>query len=397
MVQLATPLTCLVMVTLAVAKPQLSSGSVSQRLDTLRDVIQAGRIAVIPLPSTSSGSTRCREDCVKIYMPVCASNGRTYHNKCILEAESCKDRRAGGTGFVQVADVACEGDKNCQKDCGETYQPVCGTNGVTYDNKCELSIASCVDPTIGQRNEGVCAASVPSTSSGSTRCREECAKIYMPVCASNGRTYNNKCILEAESCKDRTAGGTGFVLVADGACEGDKNCQKDCGETYQPVCGTNGVTYNNKCELSIASCVNSTIGQRSEGICAVSSSLPTIISGTKPFLPTLGQPAIIVSAVSCLDTCTPGFRPVCGSDGVVYGSDCRLNLARCRTNNPTLVKRSDGVCNTSTSRVCDKLCDDTYAPVCGSDGATYQNHCKLQAATCYYTGLIKHYDGRCKV
>nr|XP_053646879.1 uncharacterized protein LOC128698582 isoform X2 [Cherax quadricarinatus] len=87
MVQLATPLTCLVMVTLAVAKPQLSS--------------------VIPLPSTSSGSTRCREDCVKIYMPVCASNGRTYNNKCILEAESCKDRRAGGTGFVQVADVAC--------------------------------------------------------------------------------------------------------------------------------------------------------------------------------------------------------------------------------------------------------------------------------------------------
>nr|XP_053646967.1 uncharacterized protein LOC128698654 [Cherax quadricarinatus] len=242
------------------------------------------------------------------------------------------------------------------------------------------------------------AASVPSTSSGSTRCREQCTKIYMPVCASNGRTYNNKCILEAESCKDRTAGGTGF------------------------------------CPKKFHVCVHA----------AVSSSLPTIISGTKPSLPTLGQPAIIVSAVSCLDTCTPGFRPVCGSDGVVYGSDCRLNLARCRTNNPTLVKRSDGVCtkdcsiacykdrepvcgtnnvtyqndcflavarckdssvgrlasgvcNTSTSRVCDKLCDDTYAPVCGSDGATYQNHCKLQAATCYYTGLIKHYDGRCKV
>ncbi|KAK8723650.1 hypothetical protein OTU49_011479 [Cherax quadricarinatus] len=347
MVQLATPLTCLVMVTLAVAKPQLSS--------------------VIPLPSTSSGSTRCREDCVKIYMPVCASNGRTYHNKCILEAESCKDRRAGGTGFVQVADVACEGDKNCQKDCGETYQPVCGTNGVTYDNKCELSIASCVDPTIGQRNEGVCAASVPSTSSGSTRCREECAKIYMPVCASNGRTYNNKCILEAESCKDRTAGGTGFVLVADGACEGDKNCQKDCGETYQPVCGTNGVTYNNKCELSIASCVNSTIGQRSEGICAK----------------------------DCSIACYKDREPVCGTNNVTYQNDCFLAVARCKDS--SVGRLASGVCNTSTSRVCDKLCDDTYAPVCGSDGATYQNHCKLQAATCYYTGLIKHYDGRCKV
>lgn len=45
----------------------------------------------------------------------------------------------------------------------------------------------------------------------------------------------------------------------------------------------------------------------------------------------------------CPDTCQGGFRPVCGSNNLTYGSDCYLELAKCR--NPSLTKKADGVCS----------------------------------------------------
>lgn len=56
----------------------------------------------------------------------------------------------------------------------------------------------------------------------------------------------------------------------------------------------------------------------------------------------LGQSAAVVSGRYCPDVCSLGFQPVCGSDGQVYGSECKLNVARCR--NLTLTKRNEGVC-----------------------------------------------------
>lgn len=45
----------------------------------------------------------------------------------------------------------------------------------------------------------------------------------------------------------------------------------------------------------------------------------------------------------CPDTCTGGFRPVCGTNNLTYGSDCYLELAKCRY--PGLQKKDDGVCS----------------------------------------------------
>ncbi|KAK4289514.1 hypothetical protein Pmani_037520 [Petrolisthes manimaculis] len=361
----------------------------------------------------------------------------------------------------------------CPKSCEDSFRPVCGSDSTVYRNECHLRLAACKDDTIKKVNDGPCvrrettssssssSTSSSSSSSGTRRpspspspCKEQCTKIFIPLCGSDGKSYNNLCIMEYESCRERhlNPNADPITVAHEGLCEdpkSDRPCQRTCSSTFDPVCGTDDNTYHNKCEMDVAKCLDDRVRQRFVGVCDVpnGSSGSRSSSGLRPSVTlrpegTAPQASVVTP---CEKSCT-GFRPVCGSDGKTYGSDCHIENARC--SNPTLRKDRDGVCPKDCSLVCDTReepvcgndgqtyknlcflivarckdpsldinkaapegpctrdsnvrpqcllkCTDDHHPVCGSDGRTYRNRCQLEAATCTRQGLVRVSDGVCK-
>ncbi|KAG9408849.1 hypothetical protein AC1031_020694 [Aphanomyces cochlioides] len=106
------------------------------------------------------------------------------------------------------------------------------------------------------------------------QCEIACIQVLDPVCASDGKTYSSACDLKIAACTTKQ----NLTVVSKGECQGTAgvNCTKLCTEELKPHCATNGVTYNNQCELDKASCRDPSIKFVSLGQCTSNSS--TIIS-----------------------------------------------------------------------------------------------------------------------
>ncbi|XP_069937404.1 four-domain proteases inhibitor-like [Cherax quadricarinatus] len=288
----------------------------------------------------TSGQEQCNTGCPRISSPVCGTNNKTYSNDCELNIASCKNplvKKLHNGSCIRTVPP-------CRTSCPEELDPVCGTNGKTYHNLCFLEVDACNNPQLFVFR--VVKGNCPSTG----KCPSLCLQLYQPVCGSDNVTYRSDCELRRVACNNKL-----LKTLYSGSCRSVTPCRTSCPEQFDPVCGTDGKTYHNLCFLELEACANPGLNLRlaAEGNC-----------------PSTGK---------CPSFCLKLPQPVCGTDNVTYHSDCEVRRLACNRR-PQLKTFYSGPCRSRP--LCLDNCSESYDPVCGTDGKTYVNACKLQVEVC---------------
>merc|ERR1712002_194016 len=143
--------------------------------------------------------------CPMIYRPLCGSDGKTYSNQCEMEKTRCvmqlsgiqlTVRHPGPCDSKEARDVKCDPHPMCPM----IWKPVCGSDGKTYSNKCHFMGAQCSVRSLAIAHDGTCKTRVYRE-----ECSSICIQIYAPVCGSDGKTYPNSCYLKSAQCKAKNA------------------------------------------------------------------------------------------------------------------------------------------------------------------------------------------------
>ncbi|XP_042199559.1 agrin isoform X3 [Callorhinchus milii] len=387
------------------------------------------------------------ENCPDDYEPVCADNGKTYSNKCKMErigklnGINLQKVRSGPCQSQDICKEECEfgvclnrrGSLRCSCDriiCDGKYKPVCGRDNKSYRNDCELKNAECRQKSaIPIKYEGPCDLNTPSPCQNFTcefgskcivknnqpvcECQHSCQNFYDPVCGTDGDTYPNECELEAMGCTNKKE----IHIKHKGPCNPCSHCQfgaicetgkcvcpTECVSSQQLVCGTDGNTYENECKLNVQACITQTdIQVAAHGPCKPCGATVCLF----------GSECVNLQCV-CPQCKSLQSSPVCGSDGITYPQLCVLHFTGCQQKKKIEVVKEgscdeecgsggsgsgeDGECGQERCRkyggtwdedmeddrcVCEFVCRNVpFNPVCGSDGMTYNNECSLRKSRC---------------
>uniref|UniRef100_A0A672LT86 Agrin n=1 Tax=Sinocyclocheilus grahami TaxID=75366 RepID=A0A672LT86_SINGR len=366
----------------------------------------------------SKGECVCKKIvCTSVVAPVCGSDSSTYSNECELEKAQCntqrriKVMRRGPCALKDpCSEVSCSFGSTCiQSSDGLSSKcmcplscenvpkhVVCGSDGLDYQSECELNMKACAtQKNIRVHHQGRCDrlsnkeathSATRSVSGGSfspgrllaffTLLTHVYVCLRSPGGCPNGCKFNAMCLLE----------------------NGAFRCSCNpiqCDGTYKPLCGKDGKTYPNDCERKLEECRTETgIPVKQQGPCDLNLESPCLKKTCE-----FGAVCVVKNSepvCECSDACPQDQDPVCGSDGHAYSSSCQMKAMGCALQkqiqmqhkgpcaNESCTNCSFGaICDAQTGRcVCPKGCLETRQPVCGSDGMTYENECKLNVEAC---------------
>jgi hypothetical protein len=367
------------------------------------------------------GPNRCGTD------PTRDELGCERYGSCVDVETRCVSNECCDDGQFCAKDIGdCDGTGECREiplGCPDNIDPVCGCDGVTYNNECEawtlgINIAhrgTCDDaPCLTSREcpDGLYCAKEAGACERRGRCvapPEACPDVVDPVCGCDGVTYGNECeaaaagvnVLHGGECNDactsnENCSDTEFCRKVLGNCVGAGLCADrplGCDDEFDPVCGCDGETYSNACE---AAAVGVNVLHRGEcrEFCTSNDDCARAEFCRKEIGNCDGRGRCEPTPEVCPDV----VDPVCGCDNVTYSNACEAaavgvnvlhrgecGLVGCSSNDDCpdteFCQKNGGNCD-GDGRCAERptACREILDPVCGCDGQTYENECFARAA-----------------